>query len=50
MKTITLEKINELGEKRTHWVFICKKLEGADQHCEENWDSVRNKITLEMEI
>ena len=48
MKTHVLEKMS-FGNKSTHWVYICKKLEGADQKCEENWESVVAFIKSEME-
>lgn len=30
-----------------HYVYICKKLEGADALCEENWPAVEAQIKKE---
>ncbi|CAG9325386.1 unnamed protein product [Blepharisma stoltei] len=35
-----------IGEETTnpHWVYLCKKKEGAERVCEEKWEEVENKL------
>jgi ubiquinone/menaquinone biosynthesis C-methylase UbiE len=38
IKTHKLEKIHkESGAQSIHYVYICKKLDGADKHCKQVW-------------
>ena len=30
----------EQKEEKSHYIYVCRKLAGADEVCEENWDKV----------
>ena len=34
----------------TGWMYICQKLDGADEQCLKNWDSVVAQIDFENEM
>ncbi len=50
LKTYKVEKKHkENGTSSIHYVYICKKLPGADLKCEQNYTQVIQEIKLEME-
>ena len=38
------------GHESTHWMYVCQKLDGAEQKCLENWGNVIAEIEFEMEM
>ena len=40
IRTCKLEKTTAAGQKTTHYVYICRKLQGADQISLQYWPSV----------
>jgi EEF1A lysine methyltransferase 4 len=50
INTYKIEKNHE-GTNATsvHYIYVAKKLEGADKQCSEKWSQVMNQIKMEME-
>ena len=36
-----------MSKESVHYVYVCKKIEGAEIQCEENWSAVVEQIKKE---
>ena len=42
-------KDEEAKEEKSHFIYVCRKLPGADEACTDNWDKVVSQLKREAE-